>query len=472
MIIDYFWPELKYRDLDSMWFQQDSATSHSAHVTINLLKNKFDERVISRNEPVDWPLPNDVKHTLHHTHTHRTSYARNVRNAVGDVAQPALDFSSAQAPSAMSLMKDYSDYDPSSVGSIYGSHVITGVIHPISGAVPVPVSSQRRHKKKRKGGRPSKTANNKKNGGHHQSSPKYSKNNSRAGIDQKNGGRHPISLNRSKNNSSAGIDKRNGGRHPVSPHRSKNNSSAGIDVAQPALDFSSDDSMHDPSSVDSIYGSQRRHQKKRKGGSPSKTPNNRKNGGRLHTSTKDSKNNSSVRIEKKKGRRQEANLNSSRNNSSDGIDKQNGSGQQISPKRSRKNSSAGIDKKNRLQSSPNGSKNNSGSVIDSKNNSSTGIVRKNDGRQPSSSNRSRKNSSARIDKKGGRRQNSPKRSRNTSSTRKDDHVITISGAVPVPVSSQRRHKSKETTTFFFNKKGLEIIQFLEWIKEGSLKKGN
>ncbi|GFY47670.1 putative DD41D transposase [Trichonephila inaurata madagascariensis] len=55
MIIDYFWPELEYMDLDSMWFQQDGATSHTAHVTIDLLKNKFDERVISRNGPVNRP---------------------------------------------------------------------------------------------------------------------------------------------------------------------------------------------------------------------------------------------------------------------------------------------------------------------------------------------------------------------------------------------------------------------------------
>ena len=41
--------------MDNMWFQQDGATSHTAHVTIDLLKSKFDERVISRNGPVDWP---------------------------------------------------------------------------------------------------------------------------------------------------------------------------------------------------------------------------------------------------------------------------------------------------------------------------------------------------------------------------------------------------------------------------------
>ncbi|GFY51998.1 putative DD41D transposase [Trichonephila inaurata madagascariensis] len=50
-----YWPELEYMDLDSMWFQQDGTTSHTAHGTIDLLKNKFDERVTSRNGPVDWP---------------------------------------------------------------------------------------------------------------------------------------------------------------------------------------------------------------------------------------------------------------------------------------------------------------------------------------------------------------------------------------------------------------------------------
>ena len=38
-----------------MQFQQNSATSHTANVTINLLETKFGERVISRNGPVGWP---------------------------------------------------------------------------------------------------------------------------------------------------------------------------------------------------------------------------------------------------------------------------------------------------------------------------------------------------------------------------------------------------------------------------------
>ena len=55
MINDFFWPQLNGMDLDDMWFQQDGATCHTAHDTIALLKTKFDERVISRNGPVQWP---------------------------------------------------------------------------------------------------------------------------------------------------------------------------------------------------------------------------------------------------------------------------------------------------------------------------------------------------------------------------------------------------------------------------------
>ena len=52
---DYLWPELDELDINGMWFQQDGATSHIARVTIDLLKGKFGERVISRNGPGEWP---------------------------------------------------------------------------------------------------------------------------------------------------------------------------------------------------------------------------------------------------------------------------------------------------------------------------------------------------------------------------------------------------------------------------------
>ena len=52
---DYLWPELDELDINDMWFQQDGATSHIARLTIDLLKGEFGERVISRNDPVEWP---------------------------------------------------------------------------------------------------------------------------------------------------------------------------------------------------------------------------------------------------------------------------------------------------------------------------------------------------------------------------------------------------------------------------------
>ena len=55
MLEDYLWPELYELDNNDMWFQQDGATSNTARVTIDLLKGKFGERVISRNGPVEWP---------------------------------------------------------------------------------------------------------------------------------------------------------------------------------------------------------------------------------------------------------------------------------------------------------------------------------------------------------------------------------------------------------------------------------
>lgn len=55
MITGFFRPQLQGMNLGDMWFQQDGATSHTAHVTIDLLKQTFGERLISRNGPVDWP---------------------------------------------------------------------------------------------------------------------------------------------------------------------------------------------------------------------------------------------------------------------------------------------------------------------------------------------------------------------------------------------------------------------------------
>ena len=52
---DYLWPELDELNINDMWFQEDGATSHTARVTIDLLKGKYGERVISRNGLLEWP---------------------------------------------------------------------------------------------------------------------------------------------------------------------------------------------------------------------------------------------------------------------------------------------------------------------------------------------------------------------------------------------------------------------------------
>ncbi|GFY34527.1 putative DD41D transposase [Trichonephila clavipes] len=42
-------------DVQELWFQQDGATCHTAHATIDLLKDTFGDRLISRFGPVNWP---------------------------------------------------------------------------------------------------------------------------------------------------------------------------------------------------------------------------------------------------------------------------------------------------------------------------------------------------------------------------------------------------------------------------------
>ncbi|GFS85935.1 transposable element Tc3 transposase [Trichonephila clavipes] len=55
MITIFFIPELNYHDVQELWFQQDGATCHTARDTIDLLKDTFGDRLISRFGPVNWP---------------------------------------------------------------------------------------------------------------------------------------------------------------------------------------------------------------------------------------------------------------------------------------------------------------------------------------------------------------------------------------------------------------------------------
>ncbi|GFV95744.1 uncharacterized protein TNCV_1727941 [Trichonephila clavipes] len=55
LITNFFIPELNNHDVQELWFQQDEATCHTARATIDLLKDTFGDRLISRFGPVNWP---------------------------------------------------------------------------------------------------------------------------------------------------------------------------------------------------------------------------------------------------------------------------------------------------------------------------------------------------------------------------------------------------------------------------------
>ncbi|GFW74345.1 uncharacterized protein TNCV_2412441 [Trichonephila clavipes] len=55
MITNFFIPELNNHDGQELWFQQDVATCHTARAIIDLLKDMFGDRLISRFGPVNWP---------------------------------------------------------------------------------------------------------------------------------------------------------------------------------------------------------------------------------------------------------------------------------------------------------------------------------------------------------------------------------------------------------------------------------
>ncbi|GFY03600.1 putative transposable element [Trichonephila clavipes] len=53
MITNFFIFELNNHDVQKLWFQQDGATCHTARATIDLLKDRFGDRLISRFGPVN-----------------------------------------------------------------------------------------------------------------------------------------------------------------------------------------------------------------------------------------------------------------------------------------------------------------------------------------------------------------------------------------------------------------------------------
>lgn len=44
-ITEFLWPQLGGMNLDDIWFQEDGATCHTAHKTINLLQQRFPDQI-------------------------------------------------------------------------------------------------------------------------------------------------------------------------------------------------------------------------------------------------------------------------------------------------------------------------------------------------------------------------------------------------------------------------------------------
>ncbi|GFY05054.1 uncharacterized protein TNCV_561861 [Trichonephila clavipes] len=55
MLTNFFIPELNNHDVQELWFQHDGATCHTVRATIDLLKDTFGDRLISRFGPANWP---------------------------------------------------------------------------------------------------------------------------------------------------------------------------------------------------------------------------------------------------------------------------------------------------------------------------------------------------------------------------------------------------------------------------------
>ncbi|GFV38192.1 uncharacterized protein TNCV_710151 [Trichonephila clavipes] len=104
MITNFFIPELNNHDVQELGFQQDGATCHTARGTIDLLKDTFSDRLISRFGPVNWPprscdlTPLDyfllgyVKSLVYadkpQTHGH---LANNIRRVIADIRPQMLE---------------------------------------------------------------------------------------------------------------------------------------------------------------------------------------------------------------------------------------------------------------------------------------------------------------------------------------------------------------------------------------------
>ncbi|GFU95957.1 uncharacterized protein TNCV_253081 [Trichonephila clavipes] len=104
MITNFFIPELNNHDVQELWFQQDGATCHTARATIDLLKDTFGDRLISRFglvnrpprscdlTPLDYFLWGYVKSLVYADKPQTLDHlADNIRRVIADIRPQMLE---------------------------------------------------------------------------------------------------------------------------------------------------------------------------------------------------------------------------------------------------------------------------------------------------------------------------------------------------------------------------------------------
>ncbi|GFU03399.1 hypothetical protein TNCV_3095201 [Trichonephila clavipes] len=108
LITNFFIPELNNHDVQELWFLQDGATCHTARATIDLLKDTFGDRLISRLGPVNWPTRSCDFNTARLfsvglckviglcriSHKRLTIWEDNIRRVIADIRPQMLEKSS------------------------------------------------------------------------------------------------------------------------------------------------------------------------------------------------------------------------------------------------------------------------------------------------------------------------------------------------------------------------------------------
>ncbi|GFX37933.1 uncharacterized protein TNCV_3835341 [Trichonephila clavipes] len=99
MITNFFIPELNNHDVQELWFQQDGATCHTARATIDLLKDTFGDRLISRLDPrscdltpLDYFLWGYVKSLVYADKLQTLDHLEdNIRRVIADIRPQMLE---------------------------------------------------------------------------------------------------------------------------------------------------------------------------------------------------------------------------------------------------------------------------------------------------------------------------------------------------------------------------------------------